>query len=154
MRLKNAVILVNEQATTVKCSLGTRRSSRSDASDFAKNSENTGLTFTFRCQKSLADYLQKGDKVVVERNKKSSTEGEKYFSVASVVSVDEEADIELESDIEYCWIVQKVENLALEEMKKQEEFMLQEFKKKQRRKIQLEALEQIGISSDITHFLK
>jgi uncharacterized protein YsxB (DUF464 family) len=120
-KYRNIVAIINGSIVTVKISF---------VEDVG------GKLYTYKCEKGLANTLSKGDTVVVE-----SRSG---LIVGYVNCVDEEVDIEPESEMNHKYIVQKVDTSTVERLKKIEELNVETMIKNHRSAIRKQFVQSVG----------
>lgn len=123
-KIENIAIIANDNLTTVKA-----------AFSWANSNDKT---YTFKAERTFASTLKADDYIVVD-----SKNG---LSIARVVSVDEFADVEPESDVDYRWAFAKVDRSELDRLIKSEADIVRQLKTAQRENIKSAALRGLGIT--------
>lgn len=95
-------------------------------------------TYDFKCTKCVAETLKEGDSAIAE-----TKNGIKIVTVAKVHS---EFDIDVNTNIEYKWLFQKVDTDKLAQLKEHNAQLTSKLKQLQRQKTREQALAAIGLS--------
>lgn len=130
LKMEAAALLVLTDVTTVKVKFDERKEAAS---------------YTFKVHRDVADQLGEGDFVLCE-----STQSKRGFTLGHFVSTDAEADVSLDGDIEYKWVVGRVENpkILLEKMKLAEKGVVDTLKATRRARMRTQVLD--GLNLDPT----
>lgn len=141
MNLKNAALLLCEDLTTVKVRAGAwTKDSDTRESDFSVKQFGSRNLYTYLVTRDLASTLKRGDKVSVQGKNPGS------LSYATVESVDQEADIQVDSDIEYKWVFCKVPLAEVDFYEQRVEALYYRIAEKQRGNAKQQLLNALGLT--------
>jgi hypothetical protein len=120
MNLYNVASLLRDDVVTVTCHIG-----------------NSASQYTFKCEKALAEKLSTGDMVIA--NVKSS------LDICKVIRVHDECKIDVDSDICYKWIIQRVDVEHFVKLEKIDIAIIEKLKTHKRQGARAQVLAVFGI---------
>lgn len=121
--LNTVALLMRDDIVTVHCAFN---------SDADKE-------YTYVCSKHVAEHLKLGDKVVVMGNKQN-------MQIVEVRQIDEDCDVDIHTNWDYAWIIQRISIEHYENNKAETDSMVKTLKKRQRETVRRQALESMGIT--------
>jgi hypothetical protein len=131
--LEHAAIILDESLTTVKVHFKTSIQYVGRIKEYTG-----GDTYTYLCEKSLAHQLDIGDIVVLEDAPTGAT-----CKVAQVVSIDSESDILADTDIEYKFVIGKVDTNYRIQMRNRLRDSVEQLKTIQRNKMRYQMKQEL-----------
>lgn len=141
MNLKNAALLLCEDLTTVKVRVGAgTKDNDIREPDFSGKQQNSRNLYTYLVTRDLASTLKRGDKVSVQGRNLGS------LSYATVEYVDQEADIQVDSDLEYKWVFCKVPLDQVDFYEQRVESLYYRIAEKQRSSAKQQLLNALGLT--------
>ena len=80
--------------------------------------------------------------------------GEKVLKVVKITQIDDETDIDIDSNIRYKWIVGLLDNAAQQEAIAQEKDLIEKLKRRRKQSAAKQAMAALGIDEDTLKRLK
>ena len=122
MNMRNLVMYASDTLVSVKVGFG----------------DNSGRTYTYIAEKILAETLKKDDYVVLGGNPKPT------FRIAKVISVDDFVDINPKSDMEFNWVIQKIDTQRIDQLETDLAEQAKNLETKQRKAYRQQILDQMA----------
>ena len=97
--------------------------------------------YTYKVTRKLAEQLTANDKVLV------ATSNNTISKVAVVVEVHDSAEIDVDSGLEYAWVVDKIDMTGFEEALAEEEMLAEALRKERRNIVAKQAIAQLGFEN-------
>ena len=130
MNYRNLAAMINPEVTTLKACY---------VNDPAEMQE--AKKYTFKVSRTLAFRLSVGDYAVVANKNDTLTK------VVMVASVDDENEIDIDNNIDYAWVVDKVDTTEFENNVRKEIELAGAIEKERRKSVKAAALDKLGLSN-------
>lgn len=98
-------------------------------------------SYTYKCPSDVAESLTAGDLVIVPPSNDT-----KLPSIATVVRVDDEPELNFEGDIQYKWLIGKVDTSRYDDIQKKEKAMVKVLRDSERQRQREQLLESYQMS--------
>jgi len=130
MNYRNLAAMINPEMTTLKACY---------VRDAAELQE--AKKYTFKVSRGLAFRLSVGDYIVVANASDTITK------VVMVASVDNDNEIDIDDNIDYAWVVDKVDTTEFEKNVRKEIELAVAIEKERRKSIKASTLDRLGLSN-------